>query len=98
MLFRVTNLTGKDVLIPCWRWHEFNFFVKKNGEIIWMEITGWTDPSPGVEILDGESVERGHNWNMKDDNDNPVEPGVYNVVGVMYNGPTEVEVTITIIP
>ncbi len=98
MLFRVTNLTGEDFLIPCGGTYEFNFFVKKNGEIIWMEVTGLVDPSPGVTIMDGESVETGHNWNMKDINDNPVEPGVYNVVGVMYNGPTEVEVTITIIP
>lgn len=98
MLFRVTNLTGEEVLIPCGRAHEFNLLVQKDGQTIWMKVKGWVGFSPGVEILDGESVERGHNWNMKDNNDNLVEPGVYNVVGIIYGPLTEVKVAITIIP
>ncbi len=109
MLYRVTNLGSEDVTIPCSRAPEFNLWVQKNEETIWSLVHWFKWYSPGVELLAGESIEIPHNWDMKDDNDNLVGPGIYDVVGVMYNEPwnydnlgsyiiTEVGVPITIIP
>lgn len=109
MLFRVTNLRSEDVTIPCSRSPEFNFWVKEDGETIWMKVHGFFQYSPGIALSTGESVELSHIWDMIDDTNSLVEPGVYNVIGVMYNEPwnydnygeyipTEVAVSITIIP
>ncbi|MHC4571446.1 MAG: right-handed parallel beta-helix repeat-containing protein [Planctomycetota bacterium] len=110
MLFRVTNLRTENVIIGCSRSPEFNLLVQKDGETIWKKYEGWYWFSPGVELLAGESEEIVHSWDMKDYNGNPVEPGMYDVVGVMYNEPwnhythggsytvTKVASTITILP
>lgn len=104
MLFRVTNLTDADVLIGCSRHGEFNLLVEKNGEAVWYLAHAFAWFSPGVELSDGESKNIPYIWNMIGDNNNLVAPGIYDVVGVMYNepwtgtGPTEVSVPITIVP
>jgi len=109
MLYRVTNLGDEEVLIGCSRSPEFNLLVQKDGETIWMKVQGWYWFSPGITLSAGESEEIRCNWDMKDNDGNLLEPGVYNVVGVMYNEPwndynhgipyaTEVAVPITIIP
>jgi hypothetical protein len=109
MLFRITNLRDEDITIPCSRRPEFNFYVQEDGETIWMQIHGWYGITPGIDLSVGESVQLLHVWDMIDDMDILVEPGVYNVVGIMYNQPwnynnygnpfaTEVAVPITIVP
>ncbi len=104
MLFRVTNLTDTDVLIGCSRHGGFNLLVEKNGEAVWYLAHAFAWFSPGVELSAGESKNIPYIWDMIDDNDNLVAPGIYDVVGVMYNepwtgtGPTEVSVPITIVP
>jgi hypothetical protein len=110
MLFRVTNLRDEDVTIPCSRTGEFNLLAEKNGEAIWALAHWFLWYSPGVELSAGESTHLPpYNWDMKDDLGNLIEPGAYNVIGVMYNEPwnyahggtyslTEVPVPITIIP
>ena len=98
MLHRVTNLRDQDVHISCTKAPEFNFIVEKNGDDIWARYRSFYTFSPGVEILAGEYVEKTFSWDMKDNNGILVAPGIYNVVGVMYNGLTEVSVPITVIP
>jgi hypothetical protein len=105
MLYRVTNLRDEDVTIPCSRTGEFNLLAEKNGEALWALAHWFLWYSPGVELSAGESTHLPpYNWDMKDDLGNLIEPGAYNVIGVMYNepwtgvGPTEVAVTITVIP
>lgn len=109
MLYRVTNLRDEDVLIGCSRSGEFNLWVQENGETIWALAHWFKWYSLGVELSAGELKEISRNWDMKDDDGVLVEPGIYNVVGVMYNEPwnyynnrgytiTEVGFPITIIP
>ena len=110
MLFRVTNLRIEPVTISCSRAPEFDFWVKKDEETVWTQIQGWYWFSPGVELFPGESTElTPYDWDKKDGYDNLVEPGIYDVLGVMYNEPwnyhnygdyipTEVGIQITIIP
>jgi hypothetical protein len=104
MLFRVTNLRSEDVLIGCSRSGEFNFLVEKNDDTIWAAAHAFAWFSPGIELSAGESKNIPYIWDMIDDTSNLVAPGIYDVVGVMYNepwtgaGPTEVPVPITIIP
>ncbi len=110
MLFRVTNLRDTAITIPCSLSPEFNLLVKKNGEAIWVlnHIFKWY--SPGIELSAGASTDLPpYSWDMIDDNSNLVGPGIYDVVGVMYNEPwnydnhgnyipTEVKVPINIVP
>ncbi len=110
MLFRVTNLTDANVLIGCSQMPEFNFYVQEDGETIWMKVHNFYGFSAGINLSIGESIEFSHIWDMIDDMDNLLEPGIYDVVGVMYNQPwnyydnngeyvpTEVAVSITIVP
>ena len=109
MLFRVTNLGEESVTIGCSRGGEFNFWVQTNEEHIWAAAHFFKWFSPGVELFAGTSRNVPYNWNMRDDDDDLIEPGIYNVVGVMYNEPwnrshsgeytiTEVGVPISIIP
>jgi hypothetical protein len=109
MLFRVTNLRDANVIIICSQSPWYNFYVQEDGETIWMKIHGFYGYMPPVHLSIGESVELSHIWDMIDDNDNLVAPGIYDVVGVMYNGPwnyynygeyvpTEVAVPITVVP
>ena len=109
MLYSITNLTDEEVLIGCSQSGEFNLWVQKDGQTIWALAHVFIGFSPGVGLSAGELREISHNWDMKDDDGVLVEPGIYNVVGVMYNEPwnyynnrgytiTEVGVPITIIP
>ncbi len=109
MLFKITNISDEEVLIYCSQDPELNLQVESGGVPIWMKIQSWYLFSPGIELLAGESVEITHTWDMKDDYENLVGQGIYDVVGVMYNAPwndfnkgepipTEVKLPITIIP
>ena len=109
MLFRVTNLSDQDVLIPCSRDPEFNLLVQEDADLIWMKYPVGFAFSPGVEILSGEYVELFHAWDMKDMDGVLTEPGTYDIFGLMYNAPwnnllhgtptrTTIGLSITIIP
>jgi hypothetical protein len=109
MLFRVTNLRNAGENILCSQIPEFNFLVKQDGETIWMRAHGGYTGFSTVYVAAGASETVNYNWDMKDDNGSLVEPGIYDVVGVIYNQPwnyhngrgatiTEVAVSITIIP
>jgi hypothetical protein len=109
MLFRVTNLRSEDVLIGCSRSGEFNFLVEKNDDAIWAAAHWFVWFSPGVELSVGESKNISYTWDMINDNDSLVDPGIYDVVGVMYNESwnyynhgnpyaTEVAVPIIVVP
>jgi hypothetical protein len=109
MLFRVTNLTDEDVQIGCSRTGEFNLLMEKNDESVWALAHWFLWYSPGVELSAGGSKNIPYIWDMIDDNDNLVAPGIYDVIGVMYNEPwnydnhgsytpTTVAVPITIVP
>ena len=109
MLFRVTNLREEDVTISCSRLPEFDFWVLQNEQIVWSLIDWFQWYSPSVEILSGQSEDLIYTWDMIGNDENPVDIGTYNVVGLMYNEPwndfyygnyvpSEVAVEITIVP
>jgi len=109
MFFKVTNLTDQAVRISCTQDPEFNLLVRKDGQTIWLLKPFFLTFSPGIPLLPGEAEEIAHNWDMKDHGAKPVTPGLYDVVGVMYNAPwndshgasfdrTEVAVPVTVIP
>jgi hypothetical protein len=109
MLFRVTNLRDEEVSITCSQLPEYNLWVQRDEESIWERSLGGYPTVPEVELLPGEYEELGHSWDMKDNDGVLVEPGLYTVVGLMYNSiwnydnygdpfKSEVGVQITIIP
>ena len=109
MLYKVTNLGDEDVSISCSRGGAFNLWVQKDDETIWALAHSFLWYLQNIDLLAGESVEIPYSWDMIDDDSDLVGPGVYDIVGVMYNEPwneynhgtytiTEVEVPITIIP
>jgi len=109
ILFRVTNLRDEDVNIGCSQAPEMNLLVQKNRETIWMLLYGGAPYSPGVRLSVGEHRETRYDWGMKYKDGALVEPGTYDVLGLMYNLPwnyyyrgspipSEVGVPITVIP
>jgi hypothetical protein len=102
-------LTDATITIPCSRSGEFNLLVEKNDESVWAAAHWFAWFSPGVELLAGGYRNIPYIWDMIGDNGNLVTPGIYDVVGVMYNEPwnynnhgnpyaTEVSVPITFVP
>jgi len=98
MLHRVTNMGDQDVTIQCNRIPQFNFRVKKNGNDIWSRYHFFLTKLSYIEIPVGSFIEKTFTWDMYNDNDYLIGPGIYDVVGVMYNSNTEVSVPITVIP
>ena len=110
ILFRVTNLRDEDVKIYCSQASELNLMVQRNGETVWTLFHGGVGYSPGVSLSPGEfEMLPVFNWDMKDDGGKPLEPGTYDVLGVMYNhgwnyyyhgnySPTEIGVGMNIVP
>jgi hypothetical protein len=111
MMFRVTNLRDETVLIGCSQSPEFNLLVKRDEEILWLSNNCFLAYSPGVVFSAGEFkiLPANNIWDMTDYNGRRIEPGIYSVIGIMYNQPwnyynhknyipTEVEVSITTIP
>lgn len=109
MLFRVINLRHEDVQIGCSQTPEFDLWVQRDEETVWRKYGGGYTFSPGVKLLPGEYEELTHSWGMNDQDGVLVEPGLYTVVGLMYNQPwnyahygepiiSKVGVPITIVP
>ena len=100
MLHRVTNLGDQDVTIRCYQVPEFNFLVKKSGHIVWSHVTAFKHTFSDIDLRANESIERTCIWDMINYENNLIEPGIYDVVGIVYNIPPEAEVSIpiTVIP
>ena len=109
MLYRVTNLRDEEVTFCFCGSPEWNFWVEKDGENIWTAVRGWFWFPAAFDLSPGESKEfpvfdPPCIWNMRDDEDNLVNVGEYNVIGGLDGAATEfydftrVSVPITIIP
>ena len=98
MLHRVTNLGDQDVTIRCYQVPEFNFLVQKSGNIVWARSPFFKQIFSDIELNINESIEKNFIWDMIDYNNNLIEPGIYDVIGVLYNTPTKVSVPIDVIP
>ncbi|MBN1391769.1 MAG: PEP-CTERM sorting domain-containing protein [Sedimentisphaerales bacterium] len=98
MHFKVINLTDEVLYIQCYRSGPFNLLVEKNDESVWAAAHWFAWDLPVVELAPGESKGPSYIWDMVDDNDNLIAPGIYDVIGVIYNAYTEVAVPITIVP
>ena len=110
--YKVTNLGSEEVTLNTYQSPEFNILIQKDGETIWAVYHGFWQYSPGVTLSAGESLNNPRPWSIKNsspskwdmrydesggDNEGKlVEPGIYNVIFVTYNSPTEVGVPITI--
>jgi hypothetical protein len=89
MLYRVTNMGDEGVTfttagIPPW-----NFWVEKDGECIWSAVQGWYAMPAFVQLGPGESEEfpdynPPYIWDMRDDENNLINFGEYDVIGGLY--------------
>jgi hypothetical protein len=107
MLYRVTNLGTEDVTFAFSQSPEWNFWVEKDGENIWTAVEGWWTFGTAFTLTPSEYKEYPYEWDMRDDEDNIVNLGAYDVIGGLDGGTsistkewefTEVAVPITIIP
>jgi len=108
MLYRVTNLGNEDATFSFPHSPEWNFWVERDGEDIWRAVNGWYMMITVFTLSSGESVEfptdsQPYIWNMRDNGDNLVHVGEYNVIGGLYAGTgeydsTRVSVSIEIVP
>jgi len=100
ILYRLTKLGFPGAIIPCYQTPPLNIEVQKDGETIWMEVQGWWMVPIDLELRWGDPCEIASCWDMNDFNDVTVEPGTYDVLGVIYDGIgiPDVGVQITILP
>ena len=108
MLYRVTNLRKEEVTFAFPGSPEWNFWVEKDGEHIWMAVEGWWAFGSAFTLLPSESKEFPYVWNMRDHKGNlVVDVGEYDVVGGLDGGTsigtkkydfTRIPVGITIVP
>ncbi len=108
MLYRVTNLGDEDVTFSSLPLPEWNFWVEKHGENIWRAVNVWWAVITEFTLSPGESKEFPalsfpYVWNMRDDENNLVNVGKYNVIGGLYAGSglwdfTRISVGIKIVP
>jgi hypothetical protein len=109
MLYRVTNLRSEDVTFGFPGSPEWNFWVEKDGINIWSAVKGWYAFSPGFTLAPGEYKEFPDLnppciWDMRDNENNLINVGEYDVIGGFDAGIAEhyyysrVSVPITIVP
>jgi hypothetical protein len=106
MLYRITNLSQQSITYTSHASPVWNFWAETGGQHIWTGMhfklpggTFWTlDPSDSVEFPEYGVF----TWNLKDDDNNPVQPGEYLVIGGIdepgYYDYTKVYVPIEVIP
>ena len=108
MMYRVTNLRDENVTFNFSHFPVYQFWVEQDGEQIWNAIGSRLPVLLELTLLPGESREFPDDfpppfiWDMKV-NGNFVDPGTYNVIGGLYDGPgkydyAKVAVSIDIIP
>jgi hypothetical protein len=110
---KVSNLGSKEVTLNTYQDPEFNILIQKDGETTWALGHWFKMYSPGINLSAGEILYNPGNWSKKNsspyewdmrydewDGNNKnklVEPGIYNVIFVVYASPkTEVGVPIAI--
>jgi hypothetical protein len=105
MLYRVTNLRDESVTFGFPHYPGYQFLVEKDGEQIWDAPKGWLQVPTGLRLLPGETREFPNDyappliWPMRDNENNLVDLGTYNVIGGLYGYDyTKVAVPIDIVP
>ena len=109
MLYRVTNLRNENVTFGFPYYPVYQFWVDKNGEQIWSAVNFRLSVVTPLTLIPGESREFPNDfsppfiWNMRDNGNDMVNIGTYNVIGGLDNGSgtydyTKVAVSIDIIP
>jgi len=103
MLYRVTNLRDEDVKFIFPQSPEWNFWVEKDGEVIWMAVNTWWDTATLLMLAPNDSDDYSCVWDMRDNKNNLVNAGKYSAIGGLYAGTgnyvtTRVSVPIEIIP
>ncbi|MHC4284344.1 MAG: hypothetical protein ACYSWZ_15435 [Planctomycetota bacterium] len=100
ILYRLTKLGFPSATISCHQDPPLNLVVLKDGKTVWMKVQGWWQVIVDLQLFPNIPVEITSSWDMNDFNDVPVEPGIYDVLGVIYDtiGIPDVGVRITILP
>lgn len=103
MLYRVTNFRDEDVKFIFPHSPEWNFWVEKDGEVIWMAVNTWWDMATLLMLAPNDSDDYSCVWDMRDNKNNLVNVGKYSAIGGLYAGTgnyvdTKVSVPIEIIP
>ena len=87
MLYKVTNLRDEDVTFTFGGSPEWNFWVEKDGEVIWRAVEGWWAEGTAFTLAPNEYKEFRYVWDMKDHKGNLViDIGKYNVLGRLDGG------------
>jgi len=83
----------------------YNFWVEKNNQNVWTGVRSWYLMGKGLTLIPGQLIEFPEHepaflWNMKDNTDNLVSTGIYDVIGGLDHGHeySIVSVPIEIIP
>jgi hypothetical protein len=110
MTYKVTNLRDESVTFNFGHFPVFQFSIEKDNEQIWSVPTVWFEGSSQFTLLPGETREFPDLvefpppliWNMRNNEDELVGLGRYNIIGELYNGfeydYTKTSVPINIVP
>jgi len=107
MLYKVTNLGTEDVTFYFFRSPIWNFWAEKEGERIWAAIDLWSGVNTRLTFTPGEFrifpiPNPPFIWDMRNDENNLVGLGNYDIIGGLYGGGeddyTKVAVPIEIVP
>ncbi|MHC4501169.1 MAG: choice-of-anchor Q domain-containing protein, partial [Planctomycetota bacterium] len=86
MLYRVTNQTDEDATFGFGGSPEWNFWVEKDAENIWTAVQAWWWFGSRFTLGPSEYKEYPYEWNMRDNDENVVNLGVYDVIGGLDGG------------
>ena len=81
MLYRITNLREEQVTFSFTNSPEWNFWAEKDEENIWRAVNGWWTAPTAFTLTSNESKEFPYVWDMRDNEDHLITPGVYDVIG-----------------
>ena len=108
MLYRVTNLSEKEVSFGFPQYDVYNFWVDKDGDNIWRAVNSWLWVATEFTLSHNESKEFPTSipyqiWDMRNSEGNLVNLGQYDIIGGLFSTSggyeyTEVSAPITIVP
>ena len=103
MLYMVTNLKDEDVTFRFPHSPQYNFWIEKDGKVIWRAINGWWTVETEFTLSPNNSKKFNYIWDMRDNKNILVNVGKYSAIGGLYAGTgnyvnTKVSVPIEIIP
>ena len=100
MLYRLTKLGFPSVTIPCSQNSPTNIIIRKEEQTVREKYPFRYQEPVDLTLLFFIPYEITFSWDMNDFNDVPVEPGKYDVIGVIYDdiGLPDIGVQITILP